>query len=101
MKTEPKMKRCPRCGDLPATPEFFGRNAARSDGLAAYCRACRREKKTSADLAELSPREQFTADEYQQNLEALLDRFAVGADDYLRHRRFETDDLAGVAGLRD
>lgn len=34
-------KTCPRCGaDKPATPEFFHRNRAKSDGLAVQCQAC-------------------------------------------------------------
>lgn len=35
------MKQCSRCGQgKPATTEFFGRQAAKRDGLAPHCKAC-------------------------------------------------------------
>ncbi len=38
------MKRCPRC-NLVLSVEAFGRNRARPDGLADWCKECRRESR--------------------------------------------------------
>ncbi len=50
------MKHCPGCdADLPF--ESFGRNRAREDGYATYCRPCMNEKRRASNLARGRARE--------------------------------------------